>query len=277
MAKDDFSPATARWEPVDFQDLDRESPRPLEVGYGEDGLIGFRLPDDPAAGLQVFLPVDWATVKRELGYLELHSEVWPEVELFAALEYRADRKREFDPAKADWALWHAWDGSGGTLELARDERGGLLALRKAGDAHGEVRLFNFGEWEAYKTHLRLGFLDTDVLPPEDWEQRHPFAETFEDQIRLLRNGGLRETRFDQMVKAARKLLDKAAPEHTPTSVFDTASTRWHRTVHEDGTPASLEIGYADNGLVALRIAEDIEGDVFVFTSEEWRAFLRGIR
>jgi hypothetical protein len=66
-------------------------------------------------------------------------------------------------------------------------------------------------------------------------------------------------------------------EHPLKGEFDTAAARWERTTHEDGTPAALEIGYADNGLVALRMAEDPEGDVLIYTPSEWEAFVEGVR
>ncbi|MDN3240347.1 DUF397 domain-containing protein [Glycomyces tritici] len=66
-------------------------------------------------------------------------------------------------------------------------------------------------------------------------------------------------------------------EHPLKGEFDTATARWERTTHEDGTPAALEIGYADNGLVALRMAEDPEGDVLIYTPAEWEAFVEGVR
>jgi hypothetical protein len=66
-------------------------------------------------------------------------------------------------------------------------------------------------------------------------------------------------------------------EHPLKGEFDTATARWERTTHEDGTPAALEIGYADNGLVALRMAEDPDGDILIYTPSEWEAFVEGVR
>lgn len=66
-------------------------------------------------------------------------------------------------------------------------------------------------------------------------------------------------------------------EHPLKGEFDTATARWERTTHEDGTPAALEIGYADNGLVALRMADNPEGDVLIYTPSEWEAFVEGVR
>lgn len=66
-------------------------------------------------------------------------------------------------------------------------------------------------------------------------------------------------------------------EHPLKGEFDTATARWERTTREDGTPAALEIGYADNGLVALRMADDPEGDILIYTPAEWEAFVEGVR
>jgi hypothetical protein len=66
-------------------------------------------------------------------------------------------------------------------------------------------------------------------------------------------------------------------EHPLKGEFDTASARWERTKLEDDTPGALEVGYADNGLVALRMAEDPEGDLLIYTPSEWRAFKEGVR
>lgn len=66
-------------------------------------------------------------------------------------------------------------------------------------------------------------------------------------------------------------------EHPLKGEFDTAAARWERTTREDGTPAALEIGYADNGLVALRMAENPEGDILIYTPSEWAAFTEGVK
>lgn len=66
-------------------------------------------------------------------------------------------------------------------------------------------------------------------------------------------------------------------DHPLKGEFDTAAARWERTVREDGTPAALEIGYADNGLVALRMADEPEGDLLIYTPAEWKAFVEGVR
>ncbi|WP_051325848.1 DUF397 domain-containing protein [Glycomyces tenuis] len=66
-------------------------------------------------------------------------------------------------------------------------------------------------------------------------------------------------------------------EHPLKGEFDTAAARWERTTREDGTPAALEIGYADNGLVALRMAEEPDGDILIYTPTEWEAFVGGVK
>lgn len=57
--------------------------------------------------------------------------------------------------------------------------------------------------------------------------------------------------------------------------FDADAARWVRVLRPDGTPGSLEIGYAENGLRALRTPDDPSSDVLIHTSEEWTAFLEG--
>jgi hypothetical protein len=66
-------------------------------------------------------------------------------------------------------------------------------------------------------------------------------------------------------------------EHPLKGKFDTATARWERTNLEDGSPAALEVGYGDNGLVALRTAEHPDGDLLVYTQSEWEAFVEGVR
>lgn len=66
-------------------------------------------------------------------------------------------------------------------------------------------------------------------------------------------------------------------EHPLKGEFDTASARWERTKNEDGTPAALEVGCGANGLVALRMADDPEGDILIYTPAEWEAFVEGVK
>ncbi|WP_030144298.1 DUF397 domain-containing protein [Glycomyces sp. NRRL B-16210] len=66
-------------------------------------------------------------------------------------------------------------------------------------------------------------------------------------------------------------------EHPLKGEFDTAAARWARPDADDGTPGELEIGFADNGLVAIRRCDDPEGTVLIYTPEEWEAFVGGVR
>lgn len=66
-------------------------------------------------------------------------------------------------------------------------------------------------------------------------------------------------------------------EHPLKGEFDTAAARWERTTYTDGSPAALEVGYAENGMVALRKADEPEGDLLIYTPEEWTAFVEGVR
>lgn len=65
-------------------------------------------------------------------------------------------------------------------------------------------------------------------------------------------------------------------EHPLKGEFDTETARWERTTDADGNPASLEIGYAANGMVALRKADDPDGDLLIYTPAEWEAFKEGV-
>lgn len=56
--------------------------------------------------------------------------------------------------------------------------------------------------------------------------------------------------------------------------MDTA--RWERPVKADGEPGAFEIGYGDNDLVALRLADAPDGDLLIYTPEEWEAFRDGV-
>lgn len=66
-------------------------------------------------------------------------------------------------------------------------------------------------------------------------------------------------------------------EHPLKGEFDVATATWERTMREDGTPGALEIGYGRNELVALRMAEDPDGDILIYTKDEWDAFVAGVR
>ena len=66
-------------------------------------------------------------------------------------------------------------------------------------------------------------------------------------------------------------------EHPLKGQFDTAAARWERPDAEDGAPGELEIGFADNGLVAIRRFDDPEGTILIYTPEEWEAFVGGVQ
>lgn len=66
-------------------------------------------------------------------------------------------------------------------------------------------------------------------------------------------------------------------EHPLKGQFNTQTADWRRTTDEDGTPGKLEIGFADNGLVALRYAEEPDGTILIYTPEEWDAFVEGVK
>jgi hypothetical protein len=66
-------------------------------------------------------------------------------------------------------------------------------------------------------------------------------------------------------------------EHPLKGRFDSAAARWERPEAEDGTPGELEIGFAGNGLVAMRRADDPDGTMLIYTPDEWEAFVGGVR
>lgn len=66
-------------------------------------------------------------------------------------------------------------------------------------------------------------------------------------------------------------------EHPLKGEFDTAAATWQRTTTTDGTPGKLEIGFANNGLVALRYAEEPDGTILIYTPAEWEAFVEGVK
>ncbi|HIW63122.1 MAG TPA: DUF397 domain-containing protein [Candidatus Stackebrandtia excrementipullorum] len=66
-------------------------------------------------------------------------------------------------------------------------------------------------------------------------------------------------------------------EHPLKGQFNTETADWRRTTNDDGSPGKLEIGFADNGLVALRYAEEPDGTILIYTPEEWDAFVAGVK
>lgn len=69
----------------------------------------------------------------------------------------------------------------------------------------------------------------------------------------------------------------AVREHPLKGEFDTASARWVRPEADDGTPGELEIGFADNGLVAMRRFDEPDGTTLIYTPEERAAFAEGVK
>ncbi|SDE20504.1 DUF397 domain-containing protein [Glycomyces harbinensis] len=72
-------------------------------------------------------------------------------------------------------------------------------------------------------------------------------------------------------------MNQPVREHPLKGQFDTATARWERPDADDGTLGELEIGFAANGLVAMRRADDAEGTILIYTPEEWEAFVGGVR
>ena len=66
-------------------------------------------------------------------------------------------------------------------------------------------------------------------------------------------------------------------EHPLKGQFDTADARWFRPDASDGTGGELELGFADNGLVAMRRVDDPGGTILIYTPAEWEAFVAGVR
>jgi hypothetical protein len=66
-------------------------------------------------------------------------------------------------------------------------------------------------------------------------------------------------------------------KHPLKGQFDTAAASWERPDADDGTPGELEVGFADNGLVAIRRFDDPEGTLLIYTPEEWAAFVGGVK
>lgn len=72
-------------------------------------------------------------------------------------------------------------------------------------------------------------------------------------------------------------MDEPVHEHPLKGRFDSAAARWERPEADDGTPGELEIGFAENGLVAMRRADDPKGTLLIYTPDEWEAFVGGVR
>lgn len=72
-------------------------------------------------------------------------------------------------------------------------------------------------------------------------------------------------------------MNETVRQHPLKGEFDTAEADWRRVENSDGSPGKLEVGFADNGLVALRYAEDPEGTILIYTPAEWDAFVAGVK
>jgi hypothetical protein len=66
-------------------------------------------------------------------------------------------------------------------------------------------------------------------------------------------------------------------EHPLKGQFNAAAARWVRPDAEDGTPGELELGFAADGLVAMRRFDDPDGINLIYTPDEWEAFIAGVR
>ncbi|GAB3998604.1 hypothetical protein GCM10029992_24870 [Glycomyces albus] len=65
-------------------------------------------------------------------------------------------------------------------------------------------------------------------------------------------------------------MSEQAREHPFKGRFDAAAARWVRPDAEDGTPGELEIGFAPDGLVAMRRADDPDGTILIYTPRSGR-------
>ncbi|MCH7229704.1 DUF397 domain-containing protein [Glycomyces sp. L485] len=69
----------------------------------------------------------------------------------------------------------------------------------------------------------------------------------------------------------------AVREHPLKGRFDAAAARWVHPDADDGAPGELEIGFAADGLVAMRRFDAPEGTILIYTPEEWAAFVEGVK
>ena len=73
-------------------------------------------------------------------------------------------------------------------------------------------------------------------------------------------------------------MDDPANTQSPLkNQFDAACVTWRRNTDIDGNPGTLEIGYADNGMVGLRYVNEPDGATLIYTPQEWDAFIDGVR
>lgn len=66
-------------------------------------------------------------------------------------------------------------------------------------------------------------------------------------------------------------------DHPLKGEFNPTTAKWKRTPTASGAGGTLEIGYGDNGLIGLRLANDPDGIILIYTPAEWDAFLEGVR
>lgn len=64
--------------------------------------------------------------------------------------------------------------------------------------------------------------------------------------------------------------------HPLKGEFDTAGARWTVISGTGGSPG-LEVGFADNGMVALRELGDGDANVLIYIPSEWEAFVAGVK
>lgn len=59
-------------------------------------------------------------------------------------------------------------------------------------------------------------------------------------------------------------------EHPLKGEFDTETAQWTQS-------GELRIGFADNGLVAVRHVEAADDTILIYTPEEWDAFVASVK
>jgi hypothetical protein len=64
--------------------------------------------------------------------------------------------------------------------------------------------------------------------------------------------------------------------HPLKGEFDTAAAKWTVISGTDGAPG-LEVGFADNGMVALREPGARNANLLIYTPSEWEAFVAGVK
>jgi Domain of unknown function (DUF397) len=68
------------------------------------------------------------------------------------------------------------------------------------------------------------------------------------------------------------------PERVNIMLRDDTFTEWRKSSFSSGGDNCVEIGFADDGRVAVRDTEmDGRGPLLVFSASEWEAFTGGVR